>query len=57
MILKENLEYFGNVSKLIIWREFKGLIVAVIANSESVNIAHISVFITFLLKEVNRVRD
>lgn len=57
VIIKENLEYFGDKQKLIIWREFKGLIVAVISSCEEVNIAHISVFITFVLKEVYKLRE
>lgn len=57
MIVKENLEYFGDKPKLIIWREFKSLIVAVISSCDDVNIAHISVFITFILKEVHRIRE
>ena len=55
--MKENLEYFGEEPKLIIWREFKGLIVAVVASCDEINIAHISVFITFVLKEVHRIRE
>lgn len=41
---------------MVIWREFKGLIVAVISSCEEINIALISVFITFILKEVYRLR-
>lgn len=41
---------------MVIWREFKGLIVAVISSCDEINIALISVFITFILKEVYRLR-
>ena len=57
VIIKEHLEYFGHKPKLLIWREFKGLIVAVIASCEDINISHISVFITLVLKEVHRMRQ
>ena len=57
VIIKDNLEYFGNEQKLIIWREFKSLIVAVISSCEEINIAQISVFITFVLKEVHKLRE
>ena len=45
-------KYFGDKPKMIFWREFRGVIVAVIGDCEDANLANQSVFITFVLKEV-----
>jgi hypothetical protein len=42
---------------MIFWREFRGVIVALIGACEDCNLATQSVFITFLLKEVQRLRE
>lgn len=51
------LQYFGGIPKVIVWREFKNVIVAVICDSQDVNLANISVFMSFLLKEVWNLKE
>lgn len=43
--------YFGE-GRIIVWREFRSMVVALIGQSEGSNLAVQSVFITFILKEV-----
>lgn len=48
--------YFG-AGRIIFWREFRSLVVALIGESDSSNLAVQSVLITFILKEVQRMKD
>lgn len=41
---------------MICWREYKNLIVALISDCEDVNLANQSVFLTFLLKELENLK-
>ena len=50
-------QYFGERPKMIFWREFRGVIVALIGDCEDCNLANQSVFITFILMEVQRMRE